>query len=173
MGYQSAVFMQTGFGVPGELYDSGPVRAQPFTLVSASAAYNVFGRAFTVVSEGIAQAGNPDGDAVFAGILVAPKTQASYGSGSGTLAPTLTLANNAMAECLTMGSIVVSLPASCNIGDLVIFDNTTGALSTIAPDAALPSGKTFANAVVDRFTPTASGLAVIKVTDAPVAPVSL
>lgn len=171
--YQSEVFFSTGFGVPGELYDSGPVRAQPFTLDSVLASYNVFGRAFTVVSEGIAQAGNPTGTAVFAGILVAPKTQASYGSASGTLAPTLTLANNVEAELLTMGSIVVTLPAAADIGDLVIFDNTTGALETIAPGDALPALKTFANAIVDRFTVTDAGLAVIKLTDAPVAPVSL
>lgn len=67
-----------------------------------------------------------------------------------------------------MGTIVVTLPAACAIGDLVVYDNTTGAISTIAPAAALPVGKTFANAVVAYITPNAVGaqLAVVQVSPA-------
>jgi hypothetical protein len=158
---QTTVFAQMGFGVPGELFDSGPVRAQPYNLVSASASYNVFGSAFTFLSQGTAQAGNPGGSAVFVGILVNPKGSASAGTSGAPLAPTLTLPNNAPAELLTEGSIIVSLPAAANVGDLVVFDNTTGALSTIAPTAEIPSGKSPAFAFVDRFPITAASLAVI------------
>ena len=64
-----------------------------------------------------------------------------------------------------MGTIFVTLPAAAAIGDYVIFDNTSGAISTIAPDAVLPNGQTFANAMVDYFTPNASGaqIAVVSV----------
>jgi len=101
----------------------------------------------------------------FAGFLVNPKVEALYGTSGAPLAPTLTVPNQNIVECLTMGQIIVTLPASCSIGDNVIFDNTSGAISTIAQGVALPNGKTFANAIVSFFTPNASGsqLAVVTV----------
>lgn len=158
MAFQSTVDLAQGFGVIGELFDDGPHRAQPFTLVSGDAANNVIGRAFTVTSEGVAAAGgaNP-----FAGILVNPKSYASFGSGSGTLAPTLTLANQTVGELLSEGSIIVTLGASADVGDLVYFTNATGVLTTTAPGAAAPALSTLIKgAYVDRFDLT-SGLAVI------------
>ena len=170
MAFQSTVALQQGFGVPGELYTDSPHRAQAYTIVSADATYNVFGRAFTITSQGVAQAGS-GGTMGFAGILVDPKNQALQGTAvGGTLAPTLTIPNNSLAACLTMGTIIVSLPAAAAIGDLVVYDNTTGALETIAPGADLPVGKTFANAIVDYYTVTAAGLAVITVSPALVIP---
>lgn len=169
MAFQTAVQFFQGLGIPGELYDDGPHRAQPYTLVSADATYNVFGRAFSITSEGIAAAGNT-GSAVFAGILINPKTSALIGDSTGTLNPSLTLPNNAVAQLLIEGAIVVSLPAAAAIGDLVIYDNTTGALSTITPATALPMGKSSAFAVVDRFTVSGAGLAVIRVLDVPKIP---
>lgn len=161
MSFQSTVFLQQGFGVAGELFTDSPRRAESFILNSADAAYNVFGRAFTVTSEGVAAAG---GTNPFAGFLVNPKGSVLQGTqAGGSLAPTLTLPNYAQGELLTMGSIIVNLPAAAAIGDLVVYDNTTGALSTITPSAALPVGTTFAQAKVDYFTVTAAGLAVITV----------
>ena len=166
MTFQSTVSLQQGFGVPGELFTDSPWRAQSFILNSASAAYNIIGAtAFTVSSQGVAQAGNPGGTNVYAGILIAPKEQALYGVGANALSPTLTLNNYAQAELLTMGTVIVTLPASANIGDWVIYDNTTGALSTVpAGTSPFPgSGKSAAMAVVDYFTVGGAGLAVITV----------
>lgn len=168
MTFQSTVAFAQGAGVVGEFYDDSPHRAQPFILQSSDPADNVFGRAFTVVSEGIAEAG---GTGVFAGFLVNPKGATSYGTlAGGTLAPTLTLANEVVAEILNMGSIFVSLPAPAAIGDLVTYDVLTGELATVIPAGPIPVGFAFAHAVVDRFTVTAPGLAVITATDVPVAP---
>jgi hypothetical protein len=161
MTFQSSVALQQGFGVSGDLFNDGPRRAESCILVSADASYNVFGRAFTKTSEGIAAAG---GTGVFGGILVTPKVQPLQGTTGGTLTPTLTLPNYAQAELLTMGSIVVTLPAAAAIGDLVVYDNTTGELSTITPGSALPVAHSFAFAFVDYFTVAAAGLAVITVT---------
>lgn len=169
MVFQQAVQFFMGLGVPGELYDDGPHRAQPYTLVSADATYNVFGRAFSVTSEGIAAAGNT-GTAVFAGILINPKSAALLGDSTGTLTSSLALPNNALGQLLIEGEIVVTLPAAAAIGDLVIYDNTTGILSTITPATALPVGKSSAYAVVDRFTVSGAGLAVIRVLDVPKIP---
>jgi len=163
-GFQSAVFPQQGFGVPGELYANTPKRSKSFILNSASAAYNVFGRAFSITSQGIAAAGNTTGALVYAGILVNPKASASFGDTTSPLNPSLTLPNYSQGELLTMGTIVVTLPAAAAIGDIVIFDNTTGALSTIAPGVALPVGKSYAYANVDYYTVSAAGLAVITLT---------
>lgn len=160
MGFQSTVSLNQGFGVVGELVFDGPVRAEPFILNSADAAYNVVGRAFTVTSQGVAAAG---GTGAFAGIMVNPKHYASYGTtAGGTLAPTLTLANNATAEMLRMGEIIVSLPGAAAIGDAVKYNTTTGVLGTGAPgagEAAVP------NAKVSRFTVSGAGLAVIVLTN--------
>jgi len=133
--FQSSVAIVQGFGVPGEIFLDGPTRAQPLLLDSADAAYNIIGAtAFTVKSEGVAEAG---GDGPFAGILAAPKSYASQGTAAaGTLAPTLTLPNDTVAEFVTMGQIIVTLPAAAAIGDIVLFDNTTGALSTQAPSSS-------------------------------------
>jgi len=161
MPFQNTVALQMGFGVPGEIYANAPRVSSSWTLNSASP--NIFGYAFSVLSQGFAQVGNPGGTAVFAGILVNPKGSASYGApGGAPLSPTLTLANFSQGELATEGSFVVTLPAAAAIGDVVIYDETTGALSTIAPGVSLPSGKLYANAYVWYYTVAAAGLAVIK-----------
>lgn len=154
MGFQSTVSLKQGFGVVGELMLDGPVRAAPCTLESADAAYNVVGRAFTVKSEGVAAAG---GTGEFAGILVNPKHYASYGTAAGTLAPTLTLANNALGECLNMGEIIVALPGAAAIGDKVTYNTTTGVLGS-TPAVASFTG------TIDDGTPPGAGT-VLTVTD--------
>lgn len=169
---QTTVNRYIGYGVVGEIFDSGPHRAQPFTLNSASATNNVFGRAFSkTATEGVAAVGNTTGALVFAGIMVNPKEHISRGDAVNPLNPSLTLPNGEVASMLTMGSVFVTLPAAAAIGDRVIFDNTTGILATIAAGAALPVGKSFAQAVVDRFIPTEAGLAVITLTPTLITPV--
>lgn len=159
--FQSTIFTLTGQGVQGDLYGDQPVRCLPYVLNSASAANNIFGNAFTVVSQGVAQAG---GTGVFAGFLVNPKNHASFGGSAGPLSPTLQLSNGEQAQMLTMGLFYAFLPAPANIGDLVVFNTTTGALQTIAPGNPLPVGTAFAYAFVDVLTVTASGLAIINAT---------
>lgn len=165
MTFQSTVSLAQGFGVPGELFADSPSQAQTYTINSGSAAYNIIGATCcTITSQTVCQAGSA-GTLGFAGFLVDPKTLALYGTSGAPLAPTLVVPNQAIVECLTMGVIIVTVPAACAIGDYVIYDNTTGAISTITPSTPLPSGKTFANAIVSYFTPNASGaqLAVVTV----------
>ena len=161
MSFQSTVFLQQGFGVPGELFANSPRNGQSYIINSASAAYNIFGYGFSITSQGNAAAGNSGGTAVFAGILSNPKGSALDGVGGNPLAPTLTLPNYAQGELLTQGSIVVYLPAAAAIGDFVLYDQTDGHLTTVAPGTSLPGGKSWAYATVDYFTVTAAGLAVI------------
>ena len=162
-GFQTTVFLQQGAGVPGELYNSYPHRTQSYILNSGSAANNIIGSTCcTLTSQGLVAAG---GTGIFAGFLVDPKNIALFGApGSTPLSPTLVVPNNTQVECLTESSIWVTLPAAAAIGDVIIFNQTTGQISSQIPSAALSSGFSFANAVVDYFTVTAAGLAVITVT---------
>lgn len=163
MAFQSAVFINQGFGVPGELYQDAPYRAQPFTIVSASPAYNIIGSTFcTITAQGICQAGS-GGTFGVAGLIVDPKDVALFGTGGIPLNPTLTVPNQTIIECATMGTFVVTLPAAANIGDWVIFDNVTGAISTVVPGTALPAGKSWAQAFVDYYEVGGAGLAVITI----------
>lgn len=166
-GFQSAVFINAGLGVPGERYNDSPWRAQSFILNSASAAYNIIGQTmYTVSSQGVVAAGGDPTTRSFAGLLSNPKAYASYGTVSGgPLAPNMTLPNSIQAECSTMGTFVVYLPNTANVGDPVIYNTTTGAIASIALGASVPGGSAFAFAVVDVFTVTTTGgLAVITMT---------
>lgn len=163
MTFQSSVFIEQGAGVPGELFTNSPVRSQTFNINSDDPAYNIIGATCcTVEAEGECQAGAGGALGVFAGFLVAPKDYALFGAAQ-PLDPSLTLPNDSVVECLTMGTIWVTLPAVAEIGDLVIYDDTTGAIETISPGDNLPVGKSFAYAVVDYFSVTAEGLAVVTV----------
>lgn len=132
MGFQSTVDINQGFGVIGELFLDGPVRAQPLTIDSADAANNVIGRYFTIDAENDNKA-RAGGTGAIAGILANPKVYASYGTSvGGPLAPTLTLPNEVEAEFVTMGSVIVTLPEAAVIGDLVTYHTTTGVLATVS-----------------------------------------
>jgi len=167
MGFQTTVNVFSGAGVVGEFYSDSPRRAESYILDSDDATNNVFGRAFTKVSQGVAQVG---GTGVFAGFLINPKASVNYGILGDALAPTLTLANNVQAELCTWGTFFVLLPAAAAIGDVVLYDTTTGELSTISPGDTYPSGTLPTNAVVDYFTVSGAGLAVITATDVPPVP---
>lgn len=168
MSFQQTVYVQSAPGVQGDRYDDSPHRALPYNLVSPSAANNLIGTTFcTITSQGVARAG---GTGAFAGLLVNSKLYALQGVGGSTLAPTLQLPNNTNVELTTEGRWWVYLPAAANIGDQVLFDTTTGQISTQAPSGTLPVGKAFAQAFVDVYTLTAAGLAVIAISPALVIP---
>lgn len=133
---QSSVRYDLGFGVPGEIKYDGPLRANSGVLNSADAAYNIVGSTFFTqpVAGGAVVAGGTIGNSYKAfGILAKPKSYASLGTSSGTLAPTVVLPNNINAEFVEMGFIVITLAAACNIGDLLLYNTTSGALSTTRP----------------------------------------
>lgn len=140
MTFQAAVSLNMGFGVPGDVFDNSALKSQPFILNSASAAYNVIGAtAYTISSSGdggstnagVAAAG---GTNQFAGILIGSKEQASAGtSAGGTLAPTMTLPNNAVGELASAGSFVVALATTANVASFTgVIAVTTGILTASA-----------------------------------------
>lgn len=163
MAFQSSILVTQGFGVPGELFTDRPWDGATYTINSVSAAYNIIGATGVTqqATEGYVAAGQgASSSSVFVGIIAMPKDYALY---SGTLTPTLTVANQSLVSIVTMGTMIVTLPASAAIGDYVCYNTTTGVLTTIAPGATLASGTLFAQArVVDRIV-SAAGLAVINI----------
>jgi hypothetical protein len=163
MPFQSSVFLYQGAGVQGDIFADQPKIGKTYTLVSASAAYNIVGATcYTITSEGIAQAGS-GGTLGFAGFLANSKVYPLANPSGSPLAPTMTLPNQAIGELITEGAMWVFLPNTANIGDLIIYNNTTGAISSISPVTDLPGGSSFANAVVAYYTVTAAGLAVAQI----------
>lgn len=160
MGFQTSVKKALGFGVVGELAFEGPLRAQPGTLKSASAANNVVGRAFTIdPADGTYVAG---GAGAFGGILANPKVYPALGTqAGGPMAPSITLPNGAIGEFVSMGEIVVELDAAAGeIGAAVYYVPATGALTlTATSNTAVP------NAKLVRFEHSGAGLAVIRLTN--------
>lgn len=172
--FQSAVSNNIGFGVPGELFLEGPLRAQPGVLNSTDAANNVIARAFTIRDDATAsfetvadpqpmemQAG---GTGVFAGILANPKVYANPGTiAGGPFAQNLVLPNGVMAEFVEeTAGIIVQLGAACAVGDWLYFTNATGILTTTAPGAAAPALSTrVPGGRVVRYESAAAGLAVV------------
>lgn len=140
---QSTVNIYNALGVPGDVAFSGPFRAQALNVNSSGAEPNTIGFAYTMTNGG----GNPDpsgaapnagscqvgGTGVFAGILVNSKEYAAFGTSSSPLAPTFSLPDNSIGEFAFMGEIYIEIPGPANIGDFVYFDQTTGALGSVAP----------------------------------------
>lgn len=158
MSFQSTVYINQGLGVPGEKFSDSPARTQTYTINSAQASYNIIGATFcSITSQGVCAAGNSGGTAITAGLLVDPKNVALFNN----LTATLTVPNQTIVECATMGTYLVTLPATAAIGDWLVYDQTTGAIATVSPNASLPSGKSWAMGRVDYFTVSAAGLAVV------------
>lgn len=169
--FQSTVNVMQGFGVPGEVQLADPKRVESLIINSAGATPNVYGYAATKSNAtNIAKMGGAitNGSTVFAGLMVNPKAATLFGTASGTLAPTLAIPDSQQADFLTMGTVTVAVNTACNIGDLVSYNLTTGALSTYAPGGTVPAGTaTVPNAVVYRYPVTNSGggLTVVRLTN--------
>lgn len=173
--FQTAITGNIAFGVVGELFLDGPLRAQPGRLTGATPANNVIGRAFTIADDATASFETSDdpqpldvvagGTGIFAGILANPKVYVSGGTAAdGTLAASMTLPNNTMVELVQeCAGLIVALPAAFAIGDWIWFNTTTGILQATAPNASAPAGTArVPNGRVTRYESAAAGLAVIE-----------
>jgi hypothetical protein len=148
MSFQAQVNIFTALGIVGNQADDSPVRAQTWNLYSNGQAQSI-GYAFTKSSggnpapiypsassmlAGTAQVGGA-APAEFAGILVNPLEQTLWGtSGVGTaLSPSLILPDYSIGALATFGQFFVSLASTALVGNLVFYDNTTGALDSVFP----------------------------------------
>lgn len=155
MGIPTTVKTQLISGIPGEIAFDGPTRVITALINTASEANNVFGRAFTYADESIESVA-AGGTGEFAGILINPK---AYGIGTNGVAP-----NWKAAEFLQMGEVYVTVSNAGTIGDLVYYDNATGALglgTAGAGQTQIPTAKVVRHNVSSE-TPR---LAVIRLTN--------
>ena len=145
-----------GSGVVGEFYSTDMQRTTGQILNSASDALNVVGSVLTKVTGSDNQSGVA-ASSVFSGILSNPK-----GLVRSTLDAQSTVPNGSQVELIQQGFVFVSLPATAAIGDYVYYSDTTGALSTAAPDAAAPAGTSrVPGGTVQVNNVTTAGIAVI------------
>ena len=169
MAFQTSVPLVQGFGVPGDIHLESPFRAEPL-IVNSSGAANTYGFAFTKdAATNVAKVGGTIAvGTVFAGLLVNSKEATTYGTTAGTLEPTLNLPDNMTGMFCPMGDIVVKVSTACKVGDVLVYDTTTGALSTMAPGATAGAGKAAVpNAVIYRYpvTNVGGGLTVARLTN--------
>lgn len=130
MTFQTSVAAQQGFGVVGEIFLNGVMRAQPGIVDSDGVTYpNRVGRVFTQVAGADGHC-TVAGSGVFYGILANPKVYPTSGGSTGSLSPSLDVLQYSVNEFVynTTG-IIVSLPAAANVGDLCDYDTTTGIIS--------------------------------------------
>lgn len=162
MPFQASVNLNQAAGRAGDIFGDGPTRAFSYVLNSGSQA-NTYGNAFTLDSEGIAKVG---GTGEFVGVLVNSNTGVSYGTTSGSLAPTMNAPEDSQGDLLTMGRVWCSMATSSTIGNQVIFNQTTGALDSIVSGGSVPSGWTLMpNAKIDRYDNAVAGLALVTLTN--------
>lgn len=169
MAFQREVGFAQGFGVPGDIHLDSPTRAENL-LIDSKGKKNSYGYAFTKSNAtNIATVGGEIKEgAVFAGILANPKEAVLFGNEKGTLEPTLSIPDGQRGDFVTMGDVVIHVATKCNIGDLVVYDISTGELSTVAAGTQQAGeGKAFVpNAAIYRYPVTAQGgLTVIRLTN--------
>ena len=163
--FQSTVNVLASFGIVGELITDGPQRVETLTLDTNG---GTVGFAFTKsnTTNIATQGGTPTpGTSVFAGILIHPKSLPGFAPTSGfPIDPSLTVPASNQGEFLTMGTIIVNSTSAANIGDLVQFNTTTGALSCVAPGSSAGTGNVLIpNCTVYRYPTTAAGLIAIRI----------
>lgn len=141
MAFQSTVNIYNTIGVVGDFAKTGPQRAETWNLTSSGQAQTI-GSAFTQTSGGnpnpvpgspVCGTAQVGGTGNFAGILVNSKEYALYGTTTGgPLAASLNLPDGAIGSLATMGYVFVNLTTIGNVGDFILYDNTTGALASQA-----------------------------------------
>lgn len=175
MSFQSTVNVALNIGVIGDILVDEPSRSQPVTLDNSGGTIgNFFTKSNTT---GIATQGGTitNGSVVLGGIAVNPKIEPLFGSSAtNPLAPSLTLQPNSQVVLMTMGSCIVSITNTFNIGDLLSYNTTTGAITSYAPGGSAPGGSAaIPNAVVYGIpsqggvvgSGAANGLAIVRLTN--------
>lgn len=145
---QTTVNQKLAFGVPGSFYDDSPRRVDPYIVEEGA-----IGLAYTVNSSDPSKA-DLGGTGVFAGIAVNTKEYIING-----LTASMAFVAGSVAQCATMGRIVLKLGDAVTIGDACFYNETTGALkpgtsgSTISDYVEIPGSKfVLVNALANEYS---------------------
>ena len=149
MTFQQNVRQFATSGLPGEVSNSGPLRAHVWILQSDGSNNNTnpIGFAYSKLADQIATPGGAGDTQTFLGLLIRPKEQALQGNDAGTLDPTYFLRDNENGTLLSTGELWVTLGTVGNVGDALSYEISTGAIGsavTWVPDditySAIPTG---------------------------------
>lgn len=145
---QTTVNQKLAFGVPGSFYDDSPRRVDPYTVEEGA-----IGLAYTVNSSDASKA-DLGGTGVFAGIAVNTKEYIINGIGA-----SMAFREGDIAQCATMGRIVLKLADAVTIGQACFYNETTGALkpgtagATISDYVEIPNSKfVLVNALANEYS---------------------
>ncbi|MBP5789222.1 MAG: hypothetical protein J6W29_03205 [Neisseriaceae bacterium] len=145
---QTTVNQKLAFGVPGSFYDDSPRRVDPYTVEEGA-----IGLAYTVNSSDASKA-DLGGTGVFAGIAVNTKEYIIDG-----LTASMAFREGDIAQCATMGRIVLKLGDAVTIGQACFYNETTGALkpgtagATISDYVEIPNSKfVLVNALANEYS---------------------
>ncbi len=156
--FQQTVNVDLNLGVPGDIISDEPIRATPYTLATAG----TMGYFFTVANNtGLASVGGTitNASVVFGGIAINSKIEPLFGSSaSSPLSANLGVSANDQVALLSLGTCIVNIPNAWEIGDIVDYNTTTGALSSHAPGGSPAGGSVvLPNAIMINFGNAASG----------------
>lgn len=157
MAFQTTSNFFTAPAVPGEIIFNGPAPRVEARIIYSNGTANTFGYVFTESTAGDVQldaTATVGGTGVFAGILVSPKSAATFGTtAGGPLASSLDLPDYAMGSVCKFGSVAVALPNASRIGDVVTYNTTTGAIAdTFAATAAFTAAQATTVLTVSAIT---------------------
>lgn len=145
---QTTVNQKLAFGVPGSFYDDSPRRVDPYTVEDGA-----IGLAYTVNSSDASKA-DLGGTGVFAGIAVNTKEYIING-----ITASMAFRNGDIAQCATMGRVVLKLADAVTIGQACFYNETTGALkpgtagATISDYVEIPNSKfVLVNALANEYS---------------------
>lgn len=145
---QTTVNQKLAFGVPGSFYDNSPRRVDPYTVEEGAIAL-----AYTVNASDPTKA-VLGGDGVFAGIAVNTKEYIIDG-----LTASMAFREGDIAQCATMGRVVLKLGDAVSVGDACFYNEETGALkpgtsgATIEDYIEIPNSKfVIVNALANEYS---------------------
>lgn len=145
---QTTVNQKLAFGVPGSFYDNSPRRVDPYTVEEGAIAL-----AYTVNASDPTKA-VLGGDGVFAGIAVNTKEYIIDG-----LTASMAFREGDIAQCATMGRVVLKLGDAVSVGDACFYNETTGALkpgtsgATVDGYIEIPNSKfVIVNALANEYS---------------------
>lgn len=148
---QKQVSKNQPIGICGQKYDGSPARVTVYRLSGKAEV----GNACTAhVGEGIVQKG---GTGSFKGILVSPKTITRP-----TLESTLVVPEGAFVDIADKGRWCVVLQEDSKHGDGLVFDTTTGIISSLTVGEAVPKGCVQIERAIVFIGADAGGVGVIQ-----------
>ena len=138
--FQTAVYTDLPVGIPGDIPFISGAHDDTTQLVNSSLATpNVIGYAYTYNTDGTVRCG---GSGAFAGIAINPRSYTNFGASSDPLAPNFAVPDGTALHLRRLGPVNVLFGAAATIGNQVLFNKTTGEISSQGAIASFVASQT-------------------------------